>query len=128
LIAARFRWDHPLSAFLRLIRLAKITALIAQVWTIIYVALIFGWQITTFVRVGAWPSLPLSSVVSRGNLHPGEIFATASVAKVENNELSVIDGLLRIPTVIPLLVVVLFLGAFHIWLQNTEKRYLAKQQ
>jgi hypothetical protein len=112
-------------SFIRLIRLAKFTALIAHAWTVIYVALIFGWQITTFIRVGVWPALPLSSIVNRGEIHPGEIFATASVGKVENNDLSVLDGLLRIPTVVPLLLAALLLGAFYLWLQNTERRYSA---
>lgn len=114
--------------FLRLVHLAKITTLIAQAWTVFYVVLIFGWQITTFIKHGAWPGLPLSSIFEMGDIHTGTILVTASIGKAENNDLTALDRLLQIPTVVLLLSAALLLAAFYLWLRNTERRYSANEK
>jgi hypothetical protein len=117
-----------LPPFLRLVHLAKITALIAQAWTIFYVVLIFGWQITTFIKIGAWPGLPLSSIFRMGDTHTGAILATGSIGKAASNDLTALDRMLQIPTVVLLLSATLLLAAFYLWLRKTERRYSANEK
>ena len=67
-------------AILRLIRFAKTTALVADIWTLIYGALVVGWQMATFFRIGSWPALPLSSVINNLGFNRGASYATASAS------------------------------------------------
>ena len=107
-------------AFLRLIRFAKIAALVAIAWTIFYAVFIIGWQINIFLRQGSWPALPLSSVINKLEYEPGAIYATASAHEIES---SVVDALLRVSAIVPLLLASALLTAFYLWLARTEKRY-----
>ena len=107
-------------AFLRLIRFTRMTALVADLWTILYVVLIVGWQITSLLREGSWPALPLSSVINKLGYERGGIYATASAHEIES---SVVDALLRVPAIVPLLLASALLTAFYLWLASTEKTY-----
>ena len=107
-------------AFLRLIRFAKIAALVAIAWTFFYAVFIIGWQINIFLRQGSWPTLPLSSVINKLEYEPGAIYATASAHEIES---SVVDALLRVSAIVPLLLASALLTAFYLWLARTEKRY-----
>ena len=64
-----------LSAYQRLIRFVRMTALIADAWTILYIFLLFGWQITQFTRGGQWPALQLKAIVynEQGVMQTAEI-------------------------------------------------------
>ena len=106
--------------FLRLVRFAKVASLVANAWTIFYAVLIVGWQITSLLREGSWPALPLSSVINKLEYEPGAIYATASAHEIES---SVVDALLRVSAIVPLLLASALLTAFYLWLARTEKRY-----
>lgn len=113
-----------LLAFLRLIRFARMTALVADIWTIFNVVLIVGWQIIIFFKKGSWPALPLSSVFNKLESDRGAIYATASAGEIERSQLAnVVDAMLRVPTIVSLLVAAVLLTAFYLWLTHTEKRY-----
>jgi hypothetical protein len=106
-----------------LIRFAKLTVLIANALTIVCAILIFGWQITVFLRDGSWRALPLSFVLNPRQYGSNEVFLTASIDKVgESQSTGFVDALLHVPTSIMLLLGVAFLTAFYSWLSNIEKR------
>jgi hypothetical protein len=109
-----------LPAFLRLIRFTRMTALVANIWTIFYAVLIVSWQIENFLKARSWPALPLSFVINKLEYEPGAIYATASAHEIES---SVVDALLRVPVIVPLLLASALLTAFYLWLARTEKRY-----
>ena len=104
-------------AFLRLIRFTRMTALVADIWTILYAVLIVGWQITSLLREGSWPALPLSSIINKLEYNRGAIDATASAGT------NVVDALLRVPAIVPVLLAAVLLTAFYLWLTDIEKRY-----
>ena len=110
-------------AFLRLIRFARIAALVADVWTIFYAVLIVGWQTTIFLKDGSWPALPLSSLFNKLNIDHAPIYTTASTGETEKSQLaSMLDALLRVPAIVPLLLAMVLLTAFYLWLTHTEKK------
>jgi hypothetical protein len=100
------------------------TALVADLWTILYAVLIVGWQITSLLREGSWPALPLSSIINKLEFNRGAIYATASTGEIERSQLAnVIDAMLRVPAIVPLLLAAALLTAFYLWLTDIEKRY-----
>ena len=100
------------------------TALVADLWTILYVVFIVGWQITSLLREGSWPALPLSSIINKLEFNRGAIYATASTDEIERSQLAnVIDAMLRVPAIVPLLLAAALLTAFYLWLTDIEKRY-----
>jgi hypothetical protein len=100
------------------------TALVADIWTILYAVLIVGWQITSLLREGSWPALPLSSIINKLEFNRGAIYATASTDEIERSQLAnVIDAMLRVPAIVPLLLAAALLTAFYLWLTDIEKRY-----
>jgi hypothetical protein len=113
------RLGRPLAA---LIRFAKVTSLVVNAWTIVYAVLIVGWQISSLLREGSWPALPLSSVIHKLGYGRGAIDATASVHEIDS---SVVDTLLRVPAIVPVLLASALLTAFYLWLARAEKRYSA---
>jgi hypothetical protein len=113
-----------LPAFLRLIRFTRMTALVANIWTIFYAVLIVSWQIENFLKAGSWPALPLSSIINKLEFNRGAIYATASAGEIERSQLAnVIDAMLRVPAIVPVLLAAALLTAFYLWLARTEKRY-----
>ena len=113
----------PLPVSLRLIRFARMTALVADIWTIFCAVFIAGWQMIIFLREGNWHALPLSSVFNTLKSDRDEIYSTASIGKIEWTHLNLLDALLQVPVIVPLLLVAALLTAFYLWLSNTEKRY-----
>jgi hypothetical protein len=114
-------------AILRFIRFAKTTALVANIWTLIYAALVVGWQMATFFRIGSWPALPLSSVINNLGFNRGASYATASVSDANRNHLATyMDILLGTPAIVPLLLAAAFLTAFYVWLADLERRYTGR--
>jgi hypothetical protein len=113
------RQGHPLAAF---IRFARMASLVANAWTIVYAVMIVGWQVSSLLREGSWPALPLSSVIDKLGYGRGAIDATASVHEIDS---SVLDTLLRVPAIVPLLLASALLTAFYLFLARTEKRYSA---
>jgi hypothetical protein len=100
------------------------TALVADLWTILYVVLIVGWQITSLLREGSWSALPLSSIINKLEFNRGAIYATASTGEIERSQLAnVIDAMLRVPAIVPLLLAAALLTAFYLWLTDIEKQY-----
>jgi hypothetical protein len=100
------------------------TALVADIWTILYAVLIVGWQITSLLREGSWPALPLSSIINKLEFNRGAIYATASTDEIERSQLAnVIDAMLRVPAIVPLLLAAALLTAFYLWLTDIEKQY-----
>ena len=100
------------------------TALVADLWTILYVVLIVGWQITSLLREGSWPALPLSSIINKLEFNRGAIYATASTGEIERSQLAnIIDAVLRVPAIVPLLLAAALLTAFYLWLTDIEKQY-----
>jgi hypothetical protein len=100
---------------LRFIRFAKTTVLIADIWTLVYAVLVFGWQTFIFFRDGSWQALPLSFAFS-----DGEVDSTGSIYKTATN---FTEALLQMPILPLLLLAAAFLSAFYLWLYNTEKRF-----
>ena len=110
----------PLAAFLRLVRFARMTALVAVIWTIFYAVLIVGWQIIIFLRDGSWRTLPLSTVLNTLESSRGEIYS----AKIERSyPTNLAEALLQVPVIVPLLAAAALLTAFYLWLSKTERRY-----
>jgi hypothetical protein len=108
---------------LRFIRFAKITVLLADIWTLAYVALVFGWQTFIFLRDGSWQALPLSFVFGTQRYSDGEVHSTGSIDKIrESQATNFVDALLQMPILTLLLLAAAFLSAFYLWLYNTEKR------
>ena len=114
----------PLPASLRLIRFARMTALVADIWTIFCAVLIVGWQMIVFLREGSWHALPLSSVFNTLESSRSEIYSTASIDKIERSHpANLADALLQVPVIVPLLLGAALLTAFYLWLSDTERRY-----
>jgi hypothetical protein len=105
---------------LRFIRFAKTTVLIADIWTLVYAALVFGWQTFIFLRDGSWQALPLSFAFDTQKYSDGEVDSTGSIYKTATN---FVDALLQMPILTLLLLAAAFLSAFYLWLYNTEKRF-----
>jgi hypothetical protein len=105
----------------RFIRFAKLTVLIADLWTLAYVALVFGWQ--TFIFHGSWQALPLSFVFGTQSYSDGDVDSTASIDKIDQSQATTFaNPLLQLPILTLLLLAAAFLSAFYLWLHNTEKR------
>ena len=120
----RFGQGRALPAFLRLIRFAKVVALVADAWTILCAVLIVGWQIVIFLREGSWSALPLSFVFNTMIYPRDEVYSTASIEKIEPDHLkNLADALLQIPVIVPLLLGAALITAFYSWLSHIEKRY-----
>jgi hypothetical protein len=113
-----------LPAFLRLIRVAKVAALAADITTILYAVFIFGWQFVSLLRDGIWPALPLSTVLNKLEYNRGAIYATASASQSQRGYLTdVIESLLRVPVIVPLLLAAALITAFYVWLVHIEEEY-----
>lgn len=106
----------------RLVRFAKLTALIAGVWTIFCAVLIVGWQITIFLKDGSWQALPLSLAFDKLE-YQHEVYSTASIDKISRSlTTNFIDLLLQTPIIVPLVLATALLMAFYSWLSNIERR------
>ena len=110
--------------FLGFIRFAKIATLVAAALTSFYAILIFGWQITSLLRDGSWPALPLSSVMNMMEHGRDAIYVQASLDETERSPLAnMLDALLRVPAIVILLLALALLTAHYRWLAHIEKNY-----
>ncbi len=100
------------------------TALVADIWTLLYSVLIVGWQTIIFFREGSWPALPLSSALNMLEYDHHAIYTTAATRGIEKSHLTgVTDTLLGLPAVILLVLAAALLTTFYLWLTRTERRY-----
>ena len=121
-MAVIFDQGRPLMALLRLIRWAKVTALVAATWTISYVFLIVSWQISNFVRESDWPAVSIKFVLKELGSNRAAIYETAATRGIGGSRMS-FDKLLELPAIVPLLFVAALLTAFYLWLSHIEKQY-----
>jgi hypothetical protein len=113
-----------LSALQRLVKLARITAIISAVLTILCAALIFGLQVASWTRTGVWDAYLLSSVVKSLKTDQVDVYFTASSDKFQTkltNTQVIVDWFLRIPTTAILLVVAALHFVFYLYLTVIEK-------
>ena len=108
----------------RLVRFAKLMALIADVSTFFCVFLIVAWQITIFLRDGSWRALPLSLVFSTSKYDQGEVYSTASIDKIVASHIAEVH--LQLPIIIVLLLGAAALTAFYSWISAVEKELTNK--
>jgi hypothetical protein len=106
----------------RLVRFAKMTALLSAAWTILVAILIVGRQATSWLQDGVWESYPLSSVISSLEKGQGSTYTTASADKPAAIS-GTLDWLLEIPAIVPLLIASVLLLAFYSRLTTIEKRH-----
>ena len=110
-------------ASLDFIRFARMTALVADIWTMFCAVLIAGWQMIIFLREGRWHALPLSSVFGTLESSRGEVYSTASTDKIERGHVTnLVDVLLQVPVIVPLLLGAALLTAFYLWLSDSKRR------
>jgi hypothetical protein len=115
LIAIRGRVEMP--AFQRVVRFARLAALISAGWTFLCAALLAGWW--------AWSgdAYPVSSIVQL--LSPDRTYVTAGFGETDwTLKEAVIDWLLAVPAIVPLLVALALLVIFYRWLAVIDKREL----
>ena len=106
----------------RLVRFAKVMALIADVSTLFCIFLIVAWQTTIFLRDGSWRALPLSLVFSASNYDQGEVYSTASIDKIVTGQFTnITEALLQLPIIIILLLGAAALTTFYSWISAVEK-------
>ena len=76
---------EPVSAFKRLVRLAKFTTLLSGVFTILCTGVVFGLQVTSWLQTDLWESYQLSSVIGMLKSDGNNVYATASTDKSRLN-------------------------------------------
>ena len=109
-----------MSAFQRLVRFAKTTALLSAVWTILCAVLIVGWQVVSWLQNGVWEPYSLSSIIKGLQGNQDITYATASANKSVTGGIT--DWLLEIPAILPFLIASTLLLTFYTWLATIEKK------
>jgi hypothetical protein len=113
-----------LSAFRRLVKLARLTAIVSAVLTILCAGWILGLQVTSWTRTGVWEAYPLSLLVKNLKSDQTGIYSTASSDKFQTKLTSkqvIVDWFLGIPTAAILLVVAALHFVFYLYLAAIEK-------
>jgi hypothetical protein len=105
-----------IGASLRLIRIAKLAALIADIWTIAYIGLISIWHVEGFLKTGKWLALPLSSLIFKPKHEHDGADITGSVGA------NYLDTLLQAPIILVLILAAALLTMFYLWLRDIERR------
>ena len=104
-------------AFQRVIRSARLAALICAGWTVLCAALLAGWW------VWSGDAYPTSSIVQL--LSPDRTYVTASFSETEwTLKEALIDWLLDLPVIVPLLTTAALLVVLYRWLTVIDKREL----
>ena len=114
-----------MSAFKRLVRLAKFTTLLSGVFTILCTGVVFGLQVTSWLQTGLWESYQLSSVIGMLKSDRNDVYVTASTDKFQTELTStqvIVDWLLGVPTVIFMLVVAGLHVLFYFYVVAVEKQ------
>jgi hypothetical protein len=108
----------------RFIRVAKIMVLTAAVLTGAFIIFVVGWQVTTFIEQGSWPSLTISSALELLNQNHGHNYETQSTRSVGHTDTGgLVDVLLSLPVVALLIVAAVVLSAFYVHLARVERLY-----
>jgi hypothetical protein len=106
--------ESSVSAFLRLVRFTKTTALISALWTILCSVLLAGRQGISWWREG------LGSPYSLAALIKGDREITYTTASY--TEKGILDWVLDLPAIVPLLMAATLLLALYSWLATIEKQ------
>jgi len=96
----------------QLIRVTRITVLIAAIWTGGCALALAAVQVTSWLRNNEWDFYPLSSVLISPH---STAYRIASSSKVDTDRIdfnSILDWLLAVPAVVPLLIAFAALIAF----------------
>jgi hypothetical protein len=108
------------TAFQRVVKFAKVAALLSAVWTILCAALLAG---SSIIHTGAVAAYRVSSVVQLLKGSSPEVFVTASVSKTEwTPGQALTSWLLELPAIVPLLLMAALLVFFYRWLVAIEKQ------
>jgi hypothetical protein len=102
-----------------------VTTLLSAVLTILYAVVIFGLQVTSWIRAGVWETHRLSSVIRSLKSDDGITYTTASSDKIQTELTSkqeMIEWLLGTPTIAILLMVAALLFVFYFYLVAVEKQ------
>ena len=119
--------ERLLTAFLRLIRSAKIAALVADIWTIAYTALLLSWQTFVFLSEGVWPGVSLQATLEKLGYGHVVVYETAATRGIgAHDPPSALHVLLQVPAIVPSILVAVFITAFYLWLSCIEKQYSEK--
>jgi hypothetical protein len=118
-----------------LVRIAKVTALLAAAWTLLCALLIVGWQAISWLQSGIWSRYPLSSAIEGLGGGQRARYLTASSDPLDNRLLNVkkqwaniqamIDWVLDLPTIVPLLIASVLLLALYVRLAAAQEEYPA---
>ena len=116
--------ERSLTVFLCLIRSTKIAALVADVWTFAYAALLLGWQTFIFLSEGVWPGVSLQVALGKLGYGHGVVYETAATRGIgAHDPPSALHALLQVPAIVPSILVAVFITAFYLWLSRIEKQY-----
>jgi hypothetical protein len=91
----------------RLVKFAKITALLSAVWTALCAVMLAGWQVTSWLQNGVWDAYPLASVIKNLKGEQGVTYATTSSDELKTEPINIhgiYDWVLEIPAIAPLLI------------------------
>jgi hypothetical protein len=116
---------RPLTVLLRLIRSAKIAALVAAVGTVSYVVFIVSWQVSVFLSKGDWPAVPVKVVLKELSSGRAGLYEAAATRGIGGSQMP-FSELLQLPAIVPLLFATVLLTVFYLWLSHVEKQYLER--
>ena len=106
------------------IRVTKIIVLAAGILTGAFIVFVVGWQLTTFVEQGSWPSLTISSaleILNQNHSHNYITQATRGIGHAQTGGL--LDALLSLPVIAPLIIAAVLLSAFYLYLTRIDIPY-----
>jgi hypothetical protein len=116
---------NRLSAFKRIVRLAKLTTLLSGVSTILCAAAVFGFQVSSWLRTDVWETYRLSSAIRGLKSDDSAVYVTASTDKFQTELTStqaMVDWLFGLPIVLLLLIATGLHIVFYLYLVAVEKR------
>jgi hypothetical protein len=115
---------RTLFAFQRVVKVAKITALLSAVWTILCAMMIVGFQVIFWLRNDVWDTYRISSVIKSLEGDRTITYVTASSDKFEAEwtiNRVIAEWLLGVPAIVPLLIVAALQVAFCLRLAAIDK-------
>ena len=116
---------NRLSALQRVVTIAKLTTLLSAVLTILCAGVIFGVQVTSWIRTGMWEAYRLASVIRGLKSGHADVYVTASTGKSATeltNTQVMVDWFLEIPTTALLLMVAALHFVFYLYVVAIEKQ------
>jgi hypothetical protein len=103
------------------VKLVRLIVIVSAVLTIFCAAVIFGWQVASWIQAGVWEAYPLSAVVEGLKNHPADVYFTASSDNFQSELTSkqvIADWILGIPITAILLVVAALHLVFYLYLTS----------